>query len=82
VIAAEVPSRDGASHAALDMLGQAHALVKDANDSDTVHACAIDDDVRSDEVGLMRGRQVVPLVAKLRIVANRSKSIVDLVTID
>jgi hypothetical protein len=48
--------RDGASHAALDVFGQAHALVKDANNGDTVRARPIDDDVRADEVGLMRGR--------------------------
>jgi len=70
-----------APHAVSDMLGQAHALVKDPHDSDAVRTYAIDDDMRSDEAGLMGGRQIVPMVAELRIADNRLQGIIELAAI-
>lgn len=67
------------------MPAQAYALVQDAHDADAdadaVGVGAIDDDVRADQVCPMCRRQVVAVMAKLRVVADRLERVVDLVAV-
>ena len=63
------------------MPGQAHALVQDADNANTVSVGTVDNDVSTDQVSQMRGRQVVATMAKLRVVADRLERIVDFVAV-
>ena len=60
---------------------QAHALMEDAHDADSARARAVDDDVRSDEVGKVCRRQVIAMVAGLRLVSDGLKRVIDLVSV-
>lgn len=63
------------------MPGQAHALVQDADNADAVGVGTVDDDVSTDKISQMRGRQVIATMAKLRVVADRLERIVDFVAV-
>ena len=65
----------------LNIPGQAHALVQDAHDADAVGFGAVNNDMGTDQVSQMRRRQVVAVMAQLRVAADRLERVIDLVAV-
>jgi len=59
---------------------QAHALVQDAQNADFVHADPVNDDVRADQIGQLRRRQMIPAMVEPRAMTKQVKGVVDLVS--
>ena len=53
------------------MAGQHHALMKDADDGNTVFALTVDDNMGPHQIGAMRCGQIFPLAPQFRIVARK-----------
>ncbi len=63
------------------MAGQHHALMKDADDGNTVFALTVDDNMGTHQIGAMRCGQIFPLAPQLRIVADGLYSVVQFVAV-
>ena len=63
------------------MFAQTHALVQDAHDRDTALALTEYDHVRTDQIGQVRRRQIIAVMAELRVVAESLQRVIDLVAI-
>ncbi len=63
------------------LFAQTHALVEYTHDGDAIPAHTVHDDVRANKVGVVRRRQVIPVMAELRIATDDLQCLIDLVAI-
>lgn len=63
------------------MFAQTHALVKHTHDCHTVPAHTVDNDMRPNQIGMVCLRQVIPVMAELRIATDCLQCLIDLVAI-